>query len=84
MSAKNVVVGRVGKNPYQDLVVFCAMYRGHPYVHLQTLPTGADGPEDPEHPRILSLSPQAVQDLLPLLAQARILAVKLGDEEERR
>lgn len=76
-------VGRISKNPYQDVIVFCALYRGHPYVHLQTLPAGADAPEDPEHPRILSLSPRTVEELLPLLAQARTLAVKLGDDAER-
>lgn len=76
-------IGRIAKNDHQDIRVFVSLYRNRPFVQVQTLPTGASEPEDPGRPRILSLSPETVQALLPLLAKARAAAVRLGDDEER-
>lgn len=67
------VIGRISKNPYQDLVVFCALYRGRPRkVRRHWLRT------------FCVLSPETVRDLLPLLSEAQALAERLGEDEGGR
>lgn len=74
-------VGRVPRNPFLDLIVSIRKFRSRIYVALETVPAGADGPEESERPRIMSLTPETTKALLPLLAEAQALAVRFtGDD----
>lgn len=72
-------LGRVSRNLSEDIRARVTLYRGRPYISLEMLATGAEEQEDPQRPRVLSLSARTVRDLLPMLAEGQALAARFED-----